>query len=103
MRGSFYNGFGDGQTKIGQKAVITLDENNSLSNTFQVFTDLEAIRLFFVVNHSLSNKQKKTLSDLGGHLASIFFHNDVESAMKFIKENVALLDTFNSLWFTNFR
>lgn len=65
--------------------------------------ELEALRLYFVVNRSLTNQQKKSLSNLNGHLASIFFHSDIAIAMRFVDDNKGILDDFNKMWHTNFR
>ena len=65
--------------------------------------ELESLRLYFVVNRSLTNQQKKSLSNLNGYLASIYFHNDISLAMRCVKDNAAVLDEFNLMWFNNFR
>lgn len=65
--------------------------------------ELEALRVCFVLNRSLTNQQKKALSNLNGYLASIYFHNDISLAIRCVKENSAILDDFNTMWFNNFR
>jgi hypothetical protein len=65
--------------------------------------ELEALRLYFVVNRSLTNSQKNHLANICGQLASIFFHNDVNIASRCVIENNAVLDSFNLMWFNNFR
>ena len=65
--------------------------------------DLESLRLYFVVNRSLTNHQKTQLSNICGTLASIYFHNDVSLAMRCVVDNNAVLDSFNAMWFNNFK
>lgn len=65
--------------------------------------DLEALRLFYVVNRSLTNHQKNQLASIGGTLASIYFHGDISLAMKYVNENKAVLSPFNEMWYNNFK
>lgn len=65
--------------------------------------DLEGLRLCFVVNRTLTNHQKNLLSSICGTIASIKFHNDISSAMRYVVENNAVLDDYNRMWYTNFR
>lgn len=65
--------------------------------------DLEALRLYFVVNRSLTNRQKTQLANITGTIAAIYFHNDISIAMRYVVDNNAVLDTFNSMWYMNFK
>lgn len=65
--------------------------------------DLEALRLYFVVNRSLTNRQKTQLANITGTIAAIYFHNDISIAMRYVVDNNAVLDSFNSMWYMNFR
>ena len=64
--------------------------------------DLEALRLFYVINKTLTNHQKSQLSAIAGNLASIYFCGDVNLAIKYVNDNSAVLDTYNSMWYSNF-
>lgn len=66
-------------------------------------SDLEALRLYFVVHRSLSNRQKNQLSNICGTIASIYFHNDIAIAMRYVTDNSAVLDDYNRMWFLNFK
>lgn len=65
--------------------------------------ELEALRLFFVVHRNLTNRQKNTLSNICGMIAAIYFHNDINIAMRYVTDNSAVLDSYNQMWFVNFR
>lgn len=65
--------------------------------------DLEALCIYFVIKRQLTPKQKSTLAKICGSLASIQFNDSVDDAMRYIKENQAVLDDFNRMWFNNFR
>lgn len=65
--------------------------------------DLEALRLYFVLHRSLTNRQKNTLANICGTIASIHFHNDISTAMRHVTENNAILDSFNQMWYMNFK
>ena len=64
---------------------------------------LESIIMAFVTNRKLSNNQKKDLSDICGFIASISFDNDVDLAMRYINDNQGVMDSFNQMWYSNFR
>lgn len=64
---------------------------------------LDSLIMVFVVNRKLSNKQKKDLSDICGYIASIQFDNDVDIAIRYINENQGVMDSFNQMWYSNFR
>ena len=64
--------------------------------------DLEALCMFFVVNRRLTNRQKQILSTLGGKVASEHCIQDLDIALRIVRDNKALLDDFNRMWFANF-
>jgi hypothetical protein len=72
-----------------------LDYNTSL--------DLEAIGIYFALRRKLTPRQKQTLSNICGIIASVKFNNDLKEAMNFITKNSAILDEFNLMWFNNFK
>ena len=69
---------------------------------YESTTELESLCMFFIVRRELSPKQKKTLSNICGRVASIYCANDITLAIKFVRENVGVLDEFNSMWYSNF-
>ena len=70
---------------------------------YNTVADLEALSLYFVVRKKLTPRQKNILSNITGVVASIHFDNDIQMAIKFIKENNVLFDEFNTMWFNNFK
>jgi hypothetical protein len=70
---------------------------------YNTIADLEALSLFYIVNRTLSSKQLGALSNIGGRIASTYFHNDVQAAMRYIVDNKAVLNSFNQMWFNNFK
>jgi hypothetical protein len=65
--------------------------------------DLEALRLCFVIHRNLTNGQKNHLSNICGTIASIYYHNDITMAMRSVTENSPVLDSYNMMWFMNFK
>ena len=65
--------------------------------------DLEALRLYYVINRALTNHQKNQLASICGTLASIYFRGDITLAIRTVNDNKALLNPFNEMWFTNFK
>lgn len=80
---------------FAQKKSKYLDHNT--------IVDIESLTLYFIVNRKLSARQKSTLSNICGNLASIHFNGDLRSAMEYVTQNSALLDDFNSMWYNNFK
>ena len=72
-----------------------LDYNN--------LADLEALSLFYVVRKKLTPKQKNILSVMCGMIACILMDNDIAKVSAYIKENHALFDDFNRMWYNNFQ
>lgn len=69
---------------------------------YNTCADLEALCMYFVFCRKLTPRQKSILSNICGTIASIKLDNDINAAMESIKENAALLDEFNSMWYRNF-
>lgn len=65
--------------------------------------DLESVGIFFALKRKLTPRQKQTLANICGIIASVKFGNDLREAMNFITKNSSLLDEFNAMWFNNFR
>ena len=70
---------------------------------YNTSADLEAICLYYVYKRQLTSKQKGSLSNMCGIIASIEFNNEIRDAMKFIVTNEGILDEFNRMWYTNFK
>ncbi len=70
---------------------------------FNSKADLESLCLYFVVRRHLTPKQKNILSNICGSIANVKFNGDVQRAMSKIKENEALLDEYNRMWYRNFK
>lgn len=69
---------------------------------YNTLADHEALCLYFVVRRKLTPRQKNLLSNICGSIASIKLNDDVKVAMHLIKENEAILDDFNAMWYRNF-
>ena len=67
------------------------------------FADLEALSLFYVVRKRLTPRQKNILSSMCGTIACIIMDNDIAKVSAYIKENHALFDDFNRMWYNNFQ
>ena len=70
---------------------------------YNSLADLEALSLFYVVRKKLTPKQKNILSAMCGMIACILMDNDIAKVSKYIKENHALFDDFNRMWYNNFQ
>ena len=82
----------------------SLDFVNKNANylDYNTLADHEALCMYFVVRRKLTPRQKSTLSNICGTIASIKLNNDVKSAMDIVTANSAVLDDFNAMWFRNF-
>ena len=70
---------------------------------YNTVADLEALCLYYVVKKRLTPRQKSILSQMTGVVASIHFDNDIQTTIRFIRENHALFDDFNTMWYNNFK
>lgn len=66
-------------------------------------TLLDSLCESFVVNRCLNKDFKKLLSNLCGKIAQIHLNDDIGFAIRKVKDNLALLDTFNMNWFYNLK
>jgi len=69
---------------------------------YETTAELDSLCLYFTITRSLSPKQKKELSNICGKIASIYCANDISIAIRTVNENRALLDEFNTMWYSNF-
>lgn len=69
---------------------------------YNTLAEHEALCLYFVVRRKLTPRQKNVLSNICGAIAAIKLNDDVKAAMQLIKENEAILDEFNAMWYRNF-
>jgi hypothetical protein len=70
---------------------------------FNTNQDLDALCMYFFVKRKLTPRQKYTLANICGILATVKFNSDLHETMLFIKANVSLLDEFNLMWYNNFK
>lgn len=75
---------------------------NSNYLDYNAQADHEALCMYFVVKRKLTPRQKNLMSNMAGTIASIKLNNDVKAAMELVKNNAAILDEFNSMWYRNF-
>lgn len=69
---------------------------------YNTIADLESLCLYFVVKRKLTPRQKFSLANMCGTIASHMFNNDIKAAMTYITRNEGILDEFNSMWYRNF-
>lgn len=70
---------------------------------FNTASDLDALAIYFIIKRKLTPRQKQTLANICGVIASVKFDNDLRDAMNFVTKNMSLLDEFNIMWYTNFK
>lgn len=70
---------------------------------YNTIADLEAVAIYFVLKRKLTPRQKQTLANICGVIASVKFDNDLRDAMNFVAKNTSLLDEFNLMWYNNFK
>jgi hypothetical protein len=70
---------------------------------YNTLADLEAVAIYFILKRKLTPRQKQTLANICGVVASVRFSNDIKEAMNFVSKNHLLLDEFNLMWFNNFK
>jgi len=84
-----------------ERALSFLSKNKDILD-YNSKKDLHSLGICFVVNRSLTPKQKKIIADLSGKVANVKFSGNVRKAMEYVTENAAILDDFNRLWYNNF-
>lgn len=70
---------------------------------YNTCNDLDSVAIYFVLSRQLTPRQKQTLANINGIIASVKFNNDLGETMKFVMKNSAMLDEFNAMWFNNFK
>ena len=65
--------------------------------------EVKALCLHFIIYRKLSNTQKGALSNICGYVAGVISQNDLDLMFSTIVENKALLDTFNAVWYENYK
>lgn len=82
-----------------------IDYANANKNLLDYNTqgDLESVGIYFALKRRLTPRQKQTLANICGIIASVKFNNDLREAMHFVARNSSLLDEFNAMWFNNFK
>lgn len=70
---------------------------------YNTAADLEALAIYFTLKRKLTPRQKQTLANICGVIASVKFNNDLRDAMNFVTKNSTMLDEFNMMWFNNFK
>lgn len=61
--------------------------------------EAEAYGLLFMINKGLTAREKDRLAKISGKVAKIHFNSDIHLALRFTKENVGLLDSYNKGWY----
>jgi hypothetical protein len=82
---------------------IDYANNNRNYLDFSTKEDLDALGLYFALRRNITPRQKQTLANICGIIASVKFNNDLKAAMTFVAKNVSMLDDFNLMWYTNFK
>lgn len=89
--------------KDSTERAIEFSMKNSNYLDYNTKSYVDALAMVFVVSRKLSNKQKKDLSDICGCIASIKLDHDIDIAIRYINENRGVMDSFNQMWYSNFR
>lgn len=82
---------------------IDYANNNKNYLDYNTIGDLESVGIYFALKRKLTPRQKYTLANICGIIASVKFNNDLREAMDFVIKNQSLLDEFNKMWFNNFK
>lgn len=89
--------------KDSTEKCLDFANDNSANLGFNMRSDLESLCMYFVTKRQLTPKQKSTLSQICGTLATIHFNDNLNDAMSYITKNNAVLDDFNRMWYDNFK
>lgn len=89
--------------KDSSERCIDYANNNRSYLDYNTAADLEAVGIYFALKRKLTPRQKQTLANICGIIASVKFNNDLREAMNFVTKNSSLLDEFNAMWFNNFK
>lgn len=91
------------QLKSNLDKMFDLVSRNENMLDYEDSTIFEMLSSYYIQNRKLSNRQKKSLSDLTGKVASSSLDQDVNKAKAIINAEVGLLDSFNLLWYNNLK
>lgn len=93
------------QPNIKDSTERCLDFANSNGRLLDYNTveDLVGLSIVFGLKRKLTPRQKQTLANICGLIATVKFNNDIKETMSFIMKNQGILDEFNLMWFSNFK
>ena len=89
--------------KDSSERCIDYANSNKSYLDYNTAGDLESVGIFFALKRKLTPRQKQTLANICGIIASVKFNNDLREAMNFVTKNSSMLDEFNAMWFNNFK
>lgn len=89
--------------KDSMERSIDYANSNKQYLDYNTVSDLEAVAIYFTLKRKLTPRQKQTLANICGVIASVKFDNDLREAMNFVSKNSSLLDEFNLMWYNNFK
>jgi hypothetical protein len=88
--------------KDSMERSIDYINNNRQFLDYNSIGDIEAIGLYFAIKRKLTHRQKQTVANMCGVLASVKLGNDIKEAILTVNKNSSILDDFNLMWFNNF-
>ena len=97
------NKIGGAFVKSPTENCLWFAKNNQDFIDYDKKCELRALCLHFILYRKLSNTQKGILSNICGYIAGAISQNDLDLMMTTIVENKALLDTFNAMWYENYK
>lgn len=89
--------------KESTERCLDFANNNRRMLDYNTNADLDSLGMYFFVTRKLTPRQKYTLANICGILASIKFDNDLKQAMACVTKNHSVLDDFNLMWYNNFK
>lgn len=89
--------------KDSSERCIDYANSNKTYLDYNSVSDLEAVGIYFALKRKLTPRQKYTLANICGVVASVKFNDNLREAMNFVSKNSSVLDDFNTMWFNNFR
>ena len=70
---------------------------------YKLQAELDALCLYFVIYKNLASNQKDRLALINSKIAAVIVRDDLQKAAELVKQNVALLDTFNQACYNSFK
>lgn len=70
---------------------------------YKLQAELDALCLYFVIYKNLATNQKDRLALINSKIAAVIVRDDLKKAADLVKQNVALLDTFNQACYNSFK